>query len=267
VIAALALAARAWAVDPLLEGIPGAEDAVVLREEPRWTIEVGARTVSVDPPRTPGDEDAVRALVASLVSPVAIDDALSESADRALALLEPAAPAPPPPAPPPPPPRRLPFGLFLGPEVVLRPAIAPATGAAVGADRGEQGGFGVRAAFLPARATSWGPSDRLTEIAGDATAWIAYGPVRLRAGLEASWRRWSADGVVVAAHVTPGAVGGIGVPVRTGAWQIEVAAATEVDLASTHIGLHQADAVLSPIATRFEIRLGPAVNRSAPGGQ
>ncbi|MEZ4237815.1 MAG: hypothetical protein R3F59_17045 [Myxococcota bacterium] len=119
-------------------------------------------------------------------------------------------------------------------------------------------GLGLRAAWRPPRATAFGPSTRLLEVAAAADGWAAFGPLVARAGAGLAARRWSLDTDPVAAHVVPQAVLGLAVPVAVGGWRISAGVAGEIDLATTHIGWSTADERLSPAAIRLDLRLGAA---------
>lgn len=60
------LGLAAWAADPVLDGIEGAEQVVVERGQ-RWTITVGERSLDVAPPHTEDARRELRAVVTSLL--------------------------------------------------------------------------------------------------------------------------------------------------------------------------------------------------------
>lgn len=288
---ALVLAAYAAPLDPVLEGapLPADADVQIERRDTSWTVTVGGRPMLVPAPQTPADEEAIRALVQSLLSGLELVPSSPlprvPPAPAPAPRTDPPAPqpvvivvptiltaAPLPPAPPPAPPASVPSPvvappvlpeepepgvprLWIGPEVVARAGVAAGAGGAVGVWFGHRGGAGFRVAGRLPRTVAVGGSPSLAELDADLELWGAATPwVTLVMAGGASGRRYAVGDAPIAVHVMPRAAAGVVVPVVTRRVSMGFGAALELDLGETRIGSAGAEERISPAALRIELR-------------
>jgi hypothetical protein len=147
---------------------------------------------------------------------------------------------------------------WFGPELVVRPDLAPVVGPAMGWTLGERVGLEPRVALRWSRATVYGTKTRLGELASGTTLFWAFGPLRLQQGLGLGIRRYTTDGTPVGTHLMVQDLTGVGLHFATRRWDLDLNSVLEYDLMPTHLGWSGPDDTLVPAALRLEIRLAPS---------
>jgi hypothetical protein len=159
---------------------------------------------------------------------------------------------------------RRPSSWWFGPELVMRPALSPVVGPAMGWTVGERHGLEPRLAVRWARTTAYGEGTRMGELATNTSFFYTLGPLRLLQGLGVNYRRYAYGSLATASHLMLQDITGIGLHLSTPRWDLELDGVLEYDLMRTHIGWNHPDDTLPPAALRLEMRLAPSF---APRGR